>query len=363
MQFLSGIDTFVRARSEHYVRQRTVFGAIGACGLQRGVASATGRQGGGRGGRAWHGADRGGKGRGGGKAGRGGGAREVCAATLTAAVLIVALFVAEVVDFATVRVEHHVEVDGRTSVEDEMVAIELDVFFRELSCEEAHFEVQDNKGKLYLGADVSVRKTPASSGMFGVSSSAVRNKKGEVKGCSVQGSVRVHMVPGNIHVLPDAFSASAPHAHGGFAVGGEGLRDFNASHVIRKLRFAGGVPGVPNPLDGADKVDARVVQYRYHVQVVPTTFRAWTGGQHLGAQMAVTEHVAEADFAGEPGAAIPGFLVQFEFAPMRVVIEETRRPLLELLASLAAILGGIFTVASVLDASLFRAQEMIGKQD
>jgi Endoplasmic reticulum vesicle transporter/Endoplasmic Reticulum-Golgi Intermediate Compartment (ERGIC) len=280
-------------------------------------------------------------------------------------VLIVALFVAELVDFASVRVEHHVEVDGKTMADDELTTIELEVLFRELSCEEAHFEVQDNKGKLYLGADVEVRKSPVSAGFFGAGSGAPRNKRGEVKGCVVAGTVRVHTVPGNIHVLPDAFSATA-HRHGvlgGGSVGGPGLAEFNASHVIRKLRFAGGVPNVPNPLDDVDKSDDRVVQFRYYVQVVPTTFRGWAGGEQLGAQIAVAEHVAEADFSGEPGGVIPGFLVQFEFAPMRVVIEETRRPLLELLASLAAILGGIFTVASTLDASLFRAQEVIGKQD
>ncbi len=51
----------------------------------------------------------------------------------------------------------------------------------------------------------------------------------------------------------------------------------------------------------------------------------------------------------------------YDLSPIQVVIREERERLLDFIVSLCAIVGGIFTVASMVDSIVFRTSELVTK--
>jgi hypothetical protein len=99
--------------------------------------------------------------------------------------------------------------------------------------------------------------------------------------------------------------------------------------------------------------------------VVGTKY-SYHNGTHIETnQFSVTEHMR--DVAGENGmghVALPGVFFNFDISPMVVVHEETYKSLFYFATSVCAVVGGVFTVAGLLDAALYRTARVLQqKQD
>ena len=53
--------------------------------------------------------------------------------------------------------------------------------------------------------------------------------------------------------------------------------------------------------------------------------------------------------------SVVGVFFHFDFAPMVVIYTQTQRSLLHFLTSVCAIIGGVFTVAGLIDSLIFHA--------
>jgi hypothetical protein len=73
----------------------------------------------------------------------------------------------------------------------------------------------------------------------------------------------------------------------------------------------------------------------------------------------VTEHVRDVTPLIEEPIAIPGVFIVYEISPMRVRIEEHRKPFTHFLTNLCAIIGGVYTVAGLIDRLLFSAVNIL----
>ncbi|VAI06183.1 unnamed protein product [Triticum turgidum subsp. durum] len=157
----------------------------------------------------------------------------------------------------------------------------------------------------------------------------LKDEQGE--GCNIHGFVDVNKVAGNFHFAP---GKSLDHAF-------NFLQDmlnfqpenYNISHKINKLSFGKEFPGVVNPLDGVEWKQEQTTgltgMYQYFVKVVPTIYTDIRGRKI---------HSNQVDFT------------------------EENTSLLHFLTNICAIVGGIFTVAGIIDSFVYHGHRAIKKK-
>ncbi|KAL2915094.1 ER-derived vesicles protein erv46 [Polyrhizophydium stewartii] len=135
-------------------------------------------------------------------------------------------------------------------------------------------------------------------------------KEQSKESCNVHGHVEVNKVQGNLHFAPGrSFQQNNMHVHDLHDFGVEGGQ-FNFEHTIHSLSFGDQVDFV-NPLDNVHK---------------------------------------------KPPASV---FFNFEISPMLVKYKEFRKPFTHFLTDLCAIVGGVFTVAGMIDGFLYATQRSL----
>ncbi|KAK6740623.1 hypothetical protein RB195_008841 [Necator americanus] len=180
--------------------------------------------------------------------------------------------------------------------------------------------------------------------------------KGE--GCRVYGKLQVAKVAGNFHLAPgDAHRVMRAHVHDFHSLD---LIRFDTAHRINHLAFGDEFPGKQHPLDGKNFDDGRAgIMHNYYVKVVPTSYVHMDGRVENSHQFSVTTHQKDIT-KGMSG--IPGFIVQYEFSPLMVRYEERRQHLITFLVSLCAIIGGVFTVAQLIDSMIYHSSRVLERK-
>uniref|UniRef100_A0A6B2LSY9 Endoplasmic reticulum vesicle transporter C-terminal domain-containing protein n=1 Tax=Arcella intermedia TaxID=1963864 RepID=A0A6B2LSY9_9EUKA len=91
--------------------------------------------------------------------------------------------------------------------------------------------------------------------------------------------------------------------------------------------------------------------FEYFVQVVPTEYEyGWWGRIHTN-QFSVTEY--EHKILTYDNSGVPGFFIMYELSPIMVEYSESSRSFLHFLVNLCAIVGGVYTVASLIDSFIY----------
>ncbi|KAL0384482.1 UNVERIFIED_CONTAM: Endoplasmic reticulum-Golgi intermediate compartment protein 3 [Sesamum radiatum] len=93
--------------------------------------------------------------------------------------------------------------------------------------------------------------------------------------------------------------------------------------------------------------------------VVPTIYTNVRGHTIQSNQFSVTEHYksSEADFRSPPGV-----FFFYDLSPIKVTFTEAHTPFLHFLTHICAIVGGIFTVAGIVDSFVYHGQKAIRKK-
>jgi len=210
------------------------------------------------------------------------------------------------------------------------------------------------------------------------------------EGCSIAGRLRVNKVAGNIHLSPGrSFQASnyqnvyelVPYLRE------DGVRhDF--SHIIHQLKFTAddeyderkavrtkklmakmGV--VDHPLDNTDWTTLENdFMFQYFLKVVSTQFRTideWVINTH---QYSTTQFGRDLSKGNKENnqlglqlshgaSGVPGVFFNYDISPILVVHSETRQSFAHFITSTCAIVGGVLTVASIVDSGLFAANRAL----
>ncbi|KAJ1719053.1 ER-derived vesicles protein erv46 [Coemansia erecta] len=177
----------------------------------------------------------------------------------------------------------------------------------------------------------------------------MRAQAGE--GCRLSGHVDVNKVAGALR-----FSGGETVDTGGRLVhrSYDYMPAFDFSHTIHALAFGQTLAAQQRPLDGVAKTAAEPhARFQYFAKVVGSEVRYANGSVVRSNEYAATEFVKPSD---------PGLHFVYDISPMRVVYTEHRRSLGSLLTSVCAIVGGIATVASLVDASIFRAERALRRK-
>ncbi|EPY78282.1 endoplasmic reticulum-Golgi intermediate compartment protein 3 isoform b [Camelus ferus] len=141
-----------------------------------------------------------------------------------------------------------------------------------------------------------------------------------------------------------------------------GLDNINMTHYIQHLSFGEDYPGIVNPLDRTNVIAPQAsMMFQYFVKVVPTVYMKVDGEVLRTNQFSVTRHEKVANgLMGDQG--LPGVFVLYELSPMMVKLTEKHRSFTHFLTGVCAIIGGMFTVAGLIDSLIYHSARAIQKK-
>lgn len=219
----------------------------------------------------------------------------------------------------------------------------------------------------------------------GITETILEEQLDNDEGCNMAGYLEVDKVSGKFSFLPSKnFQQAHKHSHdvAAFANGA-----FNVSHTIHHLSFGEVYPGMVNPLDNLTQIEPRhnvkeskaaktqtfsslsdmlmAIQelederyagggiFTYYTKIVPTAYHYLNGKETDTNQFSVTEKFQTTE--GEDGhdQGIPGVIVHYDFSPIKVQVSEQRMSTAHFLTQLCAIIGGVFTVAGMIDKAVY----------
>jgi hypothetical protein len=317
--------------------------------------------------------------------------------TVITSFIIAILFWTELREFCTVEVIDSITVDTRIN---QKLKIGLNVTFPHLRCDEVSVDTVDSAGDNQVNVhgglekltiDASGRLTPEFKASEGDCLScmeaedethkccntcqslkdAYTNKdlpyqkvletapqcKGSV-GCAAAGKVVVNKVSGNVHVaLGRSTIREGKHVHEfnmNDVTGG-----FNTSHTIHSISFGDHVNGVVSPLDGTTKVVKHgAYMFHYYIKLVPTVFEARDGSEIYTNQYSVTDSSRNVQVRQGELSGLPGVFIVYDFSPFLMRKTEKVKPWSYIFTSICAIVGGVFSIAMLVEMIV---NGMIGK--
>lgn len=176
------------------------------------------------------------------------------------------------------------------------------------------------------------------------------------EGCNIAGHMSVNKVAGNFHIaMGQTHSRESRHIH---QFNPAEIPNYNVSHRINKLYFGELIPGQVNPLDGRLAVPAEVPGtgvYQYFIKIVPTRLLSGTFFSSTvihAAQYSVTSSFRPALINGQRQNVLPGVFWVYDLSPFMVDASTYHTPLFEFLTALCAIIGGVITVAGMVNSFL-----------
>ena len=183
----------------------------------------------------------------------------------------------------------------------------------------------------------------------------------EGEGCQVYGYLLVNKVAGNFHFAPGkSFQQHSMHVHD-FQLFKKTY--FNMSHTIHSLSFGNPYPGLVNPLDGVSKYSndpSASCMFQYFVKIVPTRYQSLSGKTILTNQFSVTENQREVRLGVSAG--LPGVFFMYDLSPIMVKYTEVSKSLAHFLTGVCAIVGGVFTVAGIIDNLVYHGMRSLEKK-
>ncbi|KAJ6621885.1 Sec1 family-domain-containing protein [Mycena sp. CBHHK59/15] len=227
--------------------------------------------------------------------------------------------------------------------------------------------------------------------------------------CNISGRIRVNKVIGNIHLSPgrsfqtnsrniyelvpylrdDGNRHDFSHIIHYFAFEGDDEYDVYKAEAGRAMKKRMGLAG--NPLDGARaRTSKSQYMFQYFLKVVSTQFRTLDGKIVNTHQYSTTQFERDLTDGGQGDSpqgvhiqhgvnGVPGDLnilpsctpnsyrghsgafFNFEISPILVVHSDTRQSFAHFITSTCAIIGGVLTVASLLDSILFATGRALKK--
>jgi len=308
--------------------------------------------------------------------------------TVITSCIIALLFWAELLEFCSVEVVHSISVDTRIN---QKLPISLNITFPHLRCDEVSVDTVDSAGDNQVDVHGSLEKVPLDArgqlahdrvptkgeclscmeaadeqtkccntcqelkdayaakelSYFHVLDTAEQCKASI--GCRVSGNVVVNKVSGNVHVaLGRSTVRDGKHVH---EFNMNDVSDgFNTSHEINSISFGDRVPGVLSPLDGTTKIVRHgAFMFHYYIKLVPTVFTSRWGDEVYTNQYSATDSARNVQVRSGELAGLPGVFIVYDFSPFLMQKTEKTKPWSYIFTSICAIIGGVFSIASLVE--------------
>jgi len=192
------------------------------------------------------------------------------------------------------------------------------------------------------------------------------NRVEEGEGCNLFGTMEVARVTGSFNIVPTSKLRPQPAAllRALQGISNADMRHFNVTHHIKRLSFGTDFPGQENPLDDVwTHSPGGAAVSRYFLKVVPTTYEFLDGHTVHTNQFSTTQYFKALDLAATT-AMMPRVSFTFELTPLKVEKKEQRAgTFLRFVTRSAAVVGGLFTVAGILDSAWYYSAKHLIKAD
>jgi endoplasmic reticulum-Golgi intermediate compartment protein 3 len=100
--------------------------------------------------------------------------------------------------------------------------------------------------------------------------------------------------------------------------------------------------------------------FQYFIKIVPTVYEDIYGSVISTNQFSVTEH--QRSISPNSHGGLPGVFFSYELSPIMVKFTEYRQGLAHFLTSMCAIIGGIFTIAGLVDSFIYHGVRSLKKK-
>eukprot|EP00834_Sanchytrium_tribonematis_P000026 NODE_2_length_91304_cov_0.692462.p26 type:complete len:367 gc:universal NODE_2_length_91304_cov_0.692462:5220-4120(-) len=185
------------------------------------------------------------------------------------------------------------------------------------------------------------------------------------EGCNMSGEFSIHKIQGNFHFAAgQSFQMGGAHVH---ALLPYSKRDYDFSHNIHYLSF--GTRVRPSPLDHTymshpDSKKSTSTNFKYFVKVISTQYQFLNHTKLSTNQYSVTHHYRDVGSSNGQATGLPGVFFDFDISPIQIHYREYKSSWIEMLINICAIVGGVFTVAGLIDSFVYYTERKIKeKQD
>lgn len=291
---------------------------------------------------------------------------------LVAIVFMMFLFVSELSSFLRVEVKSDmfVETPGHATMSEEWFDVLFSITIPHMPCAIIGVDIQDAMGRHEIGGDQLLRKrryaengtqldmhNPQDHG--GNLAAQLQEQQGEH--CNVHGHLKLGKIPGNFHLSTHA-AQQRVHID---------TSTVNFAHIIEHMNFGENlgenfdIPGAFTPLNGREVLgDVPGVSYEYYFKIVPTIYETLSGDVRTSYQFVYAYKEHKDEHAGHGHGAPPSALYfKYDLSPITVRYTETRKSFLSFLTNVCAIIGGVFTVAGIVDAFVYHGAKLIMKDN
>eukprot|EP00096_Caligus_rogercresseyi_P009569 TRINITY_DN326_c0_g1_i4.p1 TRINITY_DN326_c0_g1~~TRINITY_DN326_c0_g1_i4.p1 ORF type:complete len:291 (-),score=99.04 TRINITY_DN326_c0_g1_i4:457-1329(-) len=248
---------------------------------------------------------------------------------------IILMLITEFWYFITPDVQSELLVENANPTD--RIPVRINVSLPRMKCEFLGIDIQDDMGRHEVGFVENTAKTPIYDGA----------------GCLFEAHFHINKVPGNFHVSTHSVDVQPD--------------EYNFAHEIHEVSFGSKIKkisskniGTFNSLSGRDaRESGSLDSHEYVMKIVPTTYESIGGTKLLAYQYtyAYRSYVS----LGHGGRVVPAIWFRYDLNPITVKYHETRPPIYHFLTTVCAIVGGTFTVAGIIDSSLFTATELFKK--
>jgi len=225
-----------------------------------------------------------------------------------------------------------------SSDSDDKIPVFLNISLPRLPCAYVGLDIQDDMGRHEVGHIEDTVKVELNGGA----------------GCRFEGRFSINRVPGNFHVSTHSAQKQP--------------KDIDMAHYIHSLTFGDDVSGLGlpgggfNSLAGKDKITANGLEsHEYHMKIVPTKYEDLSGRVTTSFQYTVAyKNFVAFSHTGKITSAV---WFKYDLNPITVKYTKRRKPLYSFLTMVAAIVGGVFTVAGIVDSLIFSASNILKKME
>ena len=164
--------------------------------------------------------------------------------------------------------------------------------------------------------------------------------------CRIHGTLTVHRSPGTFHIAPgDCHEAGEGHTHYYENIGVD-IANLNLSHVINHLSIGSTPEGSFNPLDKHVELQEKQGKMKmyYYLRIVPI------GDDGKTFQFGASSYQ---NYRGQASKKYPGIYFSYDVSPIGVTTAP-KESFMDLVTELMSILGGIFAIATFIDAMIFK---------
>ncbi|CAD8180685.1 unnamed protein product [Paramecium octaurelia] len=286
--------------------------------------------------------------------------------SFTSLILMFILFITEFQEYLTQQVQTEMYIDQN---KDDTLLVNMDISFPNMPCDFISIDQQDVIGTHQQNVKGELLKKRMLNGRIidtYLSTNETLNLERAQKayeqneGCELTGYIIISRVPGNFHI--------SAHPYGGqvnIVLPFVELSTIDLSHTIKHLSFGNQndiqkirekfKQGLLNPLDGISRIKTQElknvgVTHQYYISIVPTIYVDIDNREYFVNQFTANTNEAQTN-------SMPAIYFRYDISPVTVQFTKYYETFNHFIVQLCAILGGVFTIAGIIDSVFYALQK------